>query len=316
VYFVWFQRLLLFIIVIASAGCGYDWPSLPHNHLEIVHVDVGEGDATLFVGPAGTTILVDGGPTGTGEQTLKILQERQINELDVLIASHPHEDHIGGLPEIINGGINVRKAFDNGSTADTKAYRDLINAIKSTTAFQFEKIMPSDTLELGEGAFLHCSASAGELLDGTHLTVTDENDRSIALEAHYKGFDYHLGGDLGGGGKGQADVETPLGKLIGDKDVVHLHHHGSASSTNANWLNNTRSEVVVISVGPNSYGHPSKEVIKRLTGDDPAVTIPPPDIYQTGQVDSSSGITTLGSFSILTDGRTYKIDEHVYFVDE
>lgn len=315
-YLLRLHKLLLLIVVVVFADCGYDWPPLSHNQLEIVHVDVGEGDATLFIGPKKTAVLVDGGPTGTGAQTLQVFQEHQITRLDVLIATHPHEDHIGGLPEILASGIDVRKAFGNGSAADTQTYRNLVTAIQSTTAAQFEKIKPNDVIDLGDGASMTCSVTAGELSNGTLVQVEDENDRSTGLEVRYGGFDYHLGGDLGGGGKGQADIESPLGNIVGKKDVVHLHHHGSASSTNASWLNSTQPKAVVISVGPNTYGHPSKEVIQRLMGDDPAVTIPPPDVFQTGQNDSSTNATVLGSFSIITDGRTYKIGDKNYLVDK
>jgi len=317
------------VLSLIHCACGHDRPPdgwdqdggrdgddfQPGDPLEIIHLDVGEGDATLVVGPGGFTILVDGGPAGSGFAILAELDRRGSDRLDAILATHPDEDHIGGLAEVIQAGVDVAAAFSEGNTSQSLAYRNLVAALAGTDAGGLETLQPGAVFDLGESAWARCTASGGRLYTGTRVLVSDLNDRSLALHVRYGGFDYHVGGDLGGGGLGRADVETPLGAAIGDMDVVHLHHHGSATSTNAAWLNSTLPEVVVLSLGPNPYGHPDPGVVARITGQDPRVTAPAPEVVQTGQGEHEAG-KVLGTFSVVTDGATFTLDGRTREVDE
>ena len=321
--------LLALVLSLLHGACGHDRPPdgwdqdggrdgddfEPGNPLEIVHFDVGEGDATLIIGPDGFTILTDGGPAGSGLVILAELDRRGIDRLDTILATHPDEDHIGGLSEVLLAGVDVSAAFSEGTISQSLAFRDLEAALAGTSAGGLETLQPGKLFDLGESAWARCTASGGRLFSETRVLVSDNNDRSLALHVRYGGFDYHVGGDLGGGGKNQADVETPLAEAIGDMDVVHLHHHGSATSTNAAWLDTTLPEVVVLSVGPNSYGHPDPAVVARITGQDPLVTAPAPEVFQTGRGDHDAG-KVLGTFSVVTDGATFTLDGRTWEVDE
>ncbi len=278
------------------------------GRVEIVHLDVGAGDATLFIGPTGQAALVDGGPDGAGAVVLAELERRGLERLRHLVASHPDADHIGGLDEVA-AAVAVDAAWGEGSQPQTAAFAALADALAGTAAGGLRLLDPGDRLALGDGVELICTASGGRLLDGSRVLVADDNDRSLGLLLRHGGFDYHVGGDLG------AEVERALGPLLGDLDAVHLHHHGAAGSTCAAWLEALRAEVAVLSVGPNPYDHPAGEVVARLRGLDPALTVEPPAVFQTGSGARDAG-PVLGTFAIETDGVRYRLDDSWWEVDE
>jgi beta-lactamase superfamily II metal-dependent hydrolase len=287
----------------------------PSDILEIIHVNVGQGDGTIIIGPNGTVIVVDCGPNRSGDDVARELRDRRIQHVDHLIITHWHIDHYGGVDDMINSGVEVLNAYSRGGSVDTVTYQYTIEALATTTARFFEKIEAGTTIDLGNGAEAVCTISDGKLLDGRVFSSSDENDRSVGIYVYYKGFDYHVSGDLGGGRLGLEDMETPLSEVIGNMDVIRLNHHGSNSSSNINWINNTRPEVVVMSLDNNSYGYPHEQLIDRLTGYDTGITVPLPVIYQTG-VGEYSPAEVLGTFSITTDGNTYRVEQLTFDVDE
>jgi competence protein ComEC len=297
-------RIVVLVVTLTACAChdappeGWDRPA--DSTLRIMHIDVGQGDATLLLGPDGTAVLVDAGSAEAGARVADALAEAGVQSLAVVFVTHPDADHAGGLPAVIAAGIGVRVAYSEGTSSTSETYQALTDSLSGTEAGGLTTLEPGTRFDLGDGVVVTCSISAGRLMDGSRVLVSTTNDRSLGLWVTYGGFDYHVGGDLG------QEVETALGPVVGDLDVLHLHHHGSDGSTAADWLAATRPEVAVLSVGPNSYGHPAAEVVDRLAGI---------ELVQTGEGERPAG-RVLGSFSIFTDGQTYRLDGRTREVDE
>ena len=230
------------------------------QQLRIVHIDVGQGDATLIVGPT-RTLLYDAGVTGSGAKIKSVINSLGLSSVDYFVAGHYHADHIGAIDELINGGTPVNLAsYDRGGTYTSQTYTDYVNAVgakRSTIAL-------NQVIDLGGGVTLTCVAVNGQTAQG-NVTPSGENDRSVALVLRYDTFDYFIASDLTGGGSSTADVESKAAVATGDVDVLHVGHHGSLTSTNLTLLNTLKPEHAVISCGDgNSYGHPTQTILDRL----------------------------------------------------
>jgi beta-lactamase superfamily II metal-dependent hydrolase len=242
------------------------------QNLEIHYINVGWGSSVIVKGPDGTTVLLEAGNTGKGTNEvvpyLKSIGIQPANGLDYMIGGHQHCDHLGGLDEVINAGYNVRaRHYYNGSTYTSSCVDGWETAAATTTAGAPVTITPGTVIPLGNGATMTCVAVNGKIIGGGTVSVSDENDRSIAMLVQYGGFDWLWASDLGGGSEsctgrstGQLDVETAIVQAIspggayplistGGIDVLNVNHHGSESSTNNNWMDYSVPAVAVVAVG-------------------------------------------------------------------
>lgn len=311
------KRLLvaLFCLLLAGFGAGAG--------LEIHHLYVGQGDGTLIVSPTGLTVLIDAGNTGYGSGTvLPYLDGLGIVTLDLVVASHYHADHIGGLDEVINGlgAADIGLAYDRGLGAPlptTVAYTDYASAAAAAGRVA---IGLGQVLDLGGGVSLTCLASDGSVWNYGEVPDADssENDLSIAFLLSFERFQYFTGGDCGGESSSYADLETPLAPLVGDVDACKVNHHGSAYSTNQLFVDTLLPEAGFISVGNNSYGHPVQAVLDRLAAAGCW-------IYQTGAgsggtIPADSGSVANGHLVLETTGFSYSVSfgetEHLYPCDD
>ena len=306
-------------------------------NLEIHYINVGWGGSALVKGPNGTTILMEAGKPGKGAaRVVPYLQSIGIpsaDGLDYVIGGHQHCDHVGGLAEVINAGYDVRVAnYYNGSTTSNSCTTSWQNAALTTTAGDLQTIPLGTVIDLGSGATLTCVAVNGSIYGGGGVTVSDENDRSIALLIQYGQFDFLWASDLGGGPDNepgcserftsQVDVESDVITAItgggsslvsvGGIDVLHVNHHGSESSTNKNWMNVSAPSVAVISVGAgqgSTYIFPRKKVVENvLLAGVSCITAAPTLVLQTEEGNPSDPARTsfagfcVGDLVISTDG--------------
>ena len=309
---------------------------LAAQQLEIHYINVGWGESVFVKGPGGTTVLLEAGNTGKGTQyVVPYLQSIGVPPsagLDYMIGGHQHCDHIGGLDEVINAGYNVRvKQYSNGSSYASSCV-DGWNAAAATTTAGAPVPMPVGTvIQLGNGATMTCVARNGSIIGGGSVSVSDENDRSIALLIQYGGFDYLWASDLGGGSDSctgrstaQLNVESAVINAIspggafplisaGGIDLLNVNHHGSESSTNPDWFNKSDPAVAIIGVGDgqtSGWDLPRIDVVEHvLLGQSAScITAPPTFVLQTqegapaGTLTSHAGFC-VGNIKITTDGN-------------
>ncbi len=278
-------------------------------------------------------MLIDGGPDGMGDsQVLPLMRSLGITQLDYMIASHYHVDHIGGLDEVARvfpPGV----AYDRGgipapSTSQTvyRQYTDAVGTARRT-------ITPGTIIELGGGAIATCIVVAGRLISGGEVPILGrsdasdqlENSASIGILVQYKDFDFLVCGDLTGGGINTTDVETTVAQLVGDVDVVQLNHHGSRTASNRKFLQTLRAEVGVAQMGSgNTFLHPTIETTDRFVNTTPTSgqAPQPPDrnaavsrvpfVLQNQPSPSLSsvshqGLVANGNIEMATDGMSYTI---------
>lgn len=296
--------------------------------LHIYHIDVGQGDATLIVSPEGRALLIDAGNTGKGNDTvLPLLNDLAIEKLDYAVATHYDADHIGGLDEVL-GVVPAEVVLDHGKPvkeSETKAYRDYVAAAGDAR----REIVLGEKLSFGPSVLVQCVAVRGEVYRRTveDERELDENGCSVGLLVRHGGFDYFIGGDLTGGGKSgnrkTVDVESAVGSLVGDLDVLKLNHHGSATSSNQSFLGRTRPEVAVVSVGNGGvnlgYHHPSRAVLDRLHELRSLAAV-----FQTNRGETVGGLTRTDrrlikiaddNIVISTNGKRYIVNGVTFRVD-
>ena len=299
------------------------------QQLEIHYINVSWGGAVLVKGPDGTTVLLEAGNTGKGTgyvvPYLQSIGIQPANGLDYTVAGHQHCDHIGGLDEVVQAGYNVRmKNYYNGSSYSSTCVTGWNSAAASTTAGAPAVVPVGTQILLGNGAKLTFIARNGSIIGGGSVTVSDENDRSIAVLIQYGGFDYIWASDLGGGNvdeactgrftSSQTDVETSVVQAIspgglspmistGGIDVLNSNHHGSESSTNKNWMNLAQPAVAVISTGSgqsSGWDLPRIDVVEKvlLAGATACITVPPAYVLQTEEGAPAGSLTSFAGYSV------------------
>jgi competence protein ComEC len=218
------------------------------QQLELRFLNVGQADAAL-IRADGKTALIDAGTAGVIGQ----LRALGIDTIDLLVASHNHADHIGGMTGVLAGTV-VRFYLDNGVPHTTATYQRTIQAV-STSGAQYLR-PTARTITLG-------SARIRVLPPPPPPTGGDQNNSSVGLLVQYGDFRAILTGDS----------ELPeLQYWLSNDSVPRVHvvkvaHHGSWNGTSAEWVQATRPQVAVISVGAgNSYGHPSPGVTQQWEG--------------------------------------------------
>jgi len=319
------------------------WPAVGSlaeaQQLEIHYINVGWGGSVLVKGPDGTTVLIEAGDTGKGiTRVVPYLQSiglQPADGLDYIIGGHQHCDHIGGLDEVINAGYDVRiQQYYNGSSYSTSCATKWNNAAASTTAGVPIAMPVGTVIPLGSGAHITAVAVNGSIIGGGSVSVSNENDRSIALLVQYGGFDWLWASDLGGGtidqactgrATSQTDVESSVVTAIspggafplisaGGIDVLHANHHGSESSTNRNWMNYAQPAVAVISVGDGQGSNwylPRRDVVENvLMAGVPCITAPAALVLQTEEGAPTGSLTSfegysVGNIQIVSDGQAF-----------
>ena len=222
----------------------------------IYYLDVGQGDSELIRLPGGENVLIDTGTGETADKLVSLLQELGVKRVDHLIATHPHEDHIGGMESVVRkipvGKIYMPKVADK-QIPTTRTYEGLIDAI-SDKKLKTTQAKAGMTIPLSGQAKLELLAPNGTQYD-------DLNNYSVVAKLTYGQKTFLFTGDAE-----KLSEKEMLGKNYDLKcDVLKCGHHGSSSSTSAAFLKAVSPQFAVISCGLNNdYGHPNKEVLSRL----------------------------------------------------
>lgn len=242
---------LLFAVSCGSVSAGSTPP--PAGALVVSFIDVGQGDATL-IQSGGQSYLVDGGDPEAGPEVVDFLRSRGVEELDGMVATHPDADHIGGLPDVLDA-FEVSTVYLSGDTKGTTTSNTFLRAVRDEGAQVFE-VRAGLRLDWG-GTDVVVVAPPPESEGGL---FSDSNENSVSLLLTFGEARVLLTGDA----ENQAEEYMSTGLYTGPVTVLKVGHHGSNTSTTPLFLSRFRPEVAVISVGDNSYGHPTPQTVRRL----------------------------------------------------
>ena len=253
--------LIIILLSLGISGCAINIPESQANEVEekefvasdkelVAHfIDVGQGDASFIELPNGETMLIDAGTSSFGDDIVEYIEDLGYSDIDYVVATHPHADHIGGMAEVI-------ESFDIGSVYMPRAV---------STSKTYENLL--DTID-EKGLSIHTGKAGVEILDADDLTIeifapvldtySNLNNYSIVLKITYGDTSFLYTGDA---------EEESLEEITGDikADVLKVGHHGSDTSTTSEFLELVKPKYAVISVGEgNSYGHPASSTIQLL----------------------------------------------------
>jgi competence protein ComEC len=223
----------------------------PLGDMEVDFIDVGQGDSILITTPNDSTILVDGGRKSEGETVLSYLEEKGTTSLDLVVATHPDADHIGGLIDVLDQ-IDVKKVLDSGKSHTSQTYLEYLSLID-------EKNIPFQIATAGEYLDIDPEVEIRVLNSGEGYS--DNNDASVVLKVSHGEVDYLLTGDAGI----EAEENMINANYNLDAEVLKVGHHGSDTSTSQEFVEAVNPIYGILSYGEgNSYGHPHSEVYNRL----------------------------------------------------
>jgi competence protein ComEC len=231
----------------------------PDKKLKVDFLDVGQGDAIYIQTPSGQQILVDGG-ADPEEICLALGDELPYwdKSLDLVVLTHPDDDHIMGLVEVLLR-YEVGQVLEPGLDCGTPAYEEWLrlideNDIKRTIAEAGQQ------MDLGDGIRIDVFHPQEELMEGTE---SDTNNNSVVLRLVWDDVSFLLTGDI----CEEAEREMLYRGYELDSSVLKVAHHGSDTSTSSHFLAAVDPDVAVISVGEdNAFGHPGDETLARLDG--------------------------------------------------
>jgi competence protein ComEC len=240
------------------------------GQLEIHYFDIGQGDAALIISPTGKTILVDGGPPEAGAHLAERVKALVKGPLDLVILSHPHRDHLGGIGDAVRA-VGAKAFLDPHFDQPSEGYRDLLSLMGSKAESYLGPADPARPEELthiaiGDDAKIWLLwpriGPGGEkiepFLEGTR---SDANSNSVVFKLVYGKTAFLFVGDA------EPDTEDYLIQKNIDltSTVLKVGHHGGRHSSTTPWLDKVKPRVAVIScAAQNDYGHPGKETLVRL----------------------------------------------------
>ena len=247
---------LIISVIILLTGCGDTSTSnntpVNTNIMKVHYIDVGQGDSIL-VQVNGKNLLIDAGPGSSTDKLLAYLKKQNISTLDYIVATHPHEDHIGGMAEVIKH-YNVGEFYAPKVVTTTRTFQNMISALKGK-GLKINTAKEGVTIDLGSNAecvMLAPNSSSYESL----------NNYSAVIKITFGNTKFLFTGDA----EKLSEKEMLDKNLDLSADVLKVGHHGSTSSSSAAFLDKTAPKAAIISCGKgNDYGHPHKPTITALT---------------------------------------------------
>lgn len=210
------------------------------------YLDVGQADSIL-VQSEGINMLIDAGTNSSGQTAVKDLEDLGVTKIDYLIGTHPHEDHIGGMDDIIKN-FDIGIIYMPKIQTNTKTFEDVLDAV-SEKSLKITSPKKGDEFEVG-GA--RCEIMTDGIEDTSNLNLS-----SIVIRMTYGTQSFLFMGD--------AEKENEETRQWPQTTVLKVGHHGSSTSSSTQFLNEVQPQISVISVGKdNKYGHPTKTTINKL----------------------------------------------------
>jgi competence protein ComEC len=245
--------------------------------LSVHFLDVGQADSALILLPNGENMLIDGGESTNADTIIRYLRSHDVTTIDYLVATHPHADHIGGLPAIINA-FEIHSIFMPRVTHTTQTFERLLTSIQ-------DKGLQIDEAKGGTN-ILSLPGLEIDIIAPIRFDFTNLNDHSAVIRLVFGNTSFLFMGDAEAASENHITADVSA-------DVLKVGHHGSRTSTSAAFLRRVAPSHAVISVGRNSYGHPTDDVLSRL--DDAGVKV-----YRTDMV---------GTIIFTSDGESIIVDK-------
>ena len=222
--------------------------SLPvDGNLNIYFIDVGQADSILITNND-ASMLIDAGNNEDGEDVVNFIKDKGITKLDHVVGTHPHEDHIGGLDDVINSDIEISNIYMPQIETTTKTFEDVIDAI-ANKGLSITSPKEGDTFYVGNASL---KVMTDSILDEDNLNLS-----SITLLMQYGNNKFLFMGD--------AEEENEVTRDWPKVDLLKVGHHGSNTSSSDKFLNETKSTYSIIMAGEgNSYGLPTEETLNKL----------------------------------------------------
>ena len=246
------NMLMAFVMSFGILGSNVNPSDIPENsNFEVHFIDVGQADSAL-IECDGETMMIDGGNVADSNVVAAYLKKEDVTELNYVVCSHAHEDHVGGL----SGALSVTKAdniYAPKTETNTKAYKN------------FKKKAEEQNVEIKHpniGDEIQLGSSTVEFLGPVDENGKDLNSTSIVLKITYGNTSFLFTGDA------ESDEEEEILNSGADlkSTVLKVGHHGSRTSTSYPFLREVMPQYAVISVEKgNSYGHPNEETLSKLS---------------------------------------------------
>ncbi|MDV5112060.1 ComEC/Rec2 family competence protein [Clostridium perfringens] len=219
------------------------------SKLMISYMDVGQGDAA-YIKVNGNDILIDAGPRSNSKELLEQLKAKNIDDFELVIATHPHEDHIGGMVDVFKE-YEVKAFYSPKITHTTKTYENLVKAVKDE-GLKTKELKGGTVIDLGEGAKF-------EVFTPQKSEYEELNDYSPIMKLSFGDTSYLFTGDAEKLAEEEALAKY---KTSLDSDVIKFGHHGSSSSSSNAFIEAVSPKYGIISCAKdNKYGHPHRETL-------------------------------------------------------
>ena len=218
-----------------------------NGELQVYYIDVGQADSILIINKE-DAMLIDAGNNEDGEDVVNFIKDKGITKLDYVVGTHPHEDHIGGLDDVINSDIEIENVLMPKIETTTKTFEDVVDAI-SNKGLTVKAPSKGDTFTLGDS---NLEVMTDSILDEDNLNLS-----SITLRLQYGNNSFLFMGD--------SEEENEKTITWPKTDVLKVGHHGSSTSSSEEFLNEVKPSISIIMAGKgNSYGLPKEEIVERL----------------------------------------------------
>lgn len=226
-------------------------PSIAATPTMKVHfINVGQGDATYIKMPGGEDVLIDGARQGQGDEVIAYLKKMKVDDIEIMISTHPDADHLGGLDEVLKA-YRVESVYAPKVAHTTDAYANFLKAVKAEKlTIKTAKVGVKLPLKTVTAKFVGPVREYGK---------SDLNNWSAVLHVTYNQNKFLFTGDAEKAS--ESDMVKAKQTLLAD--VIKVGHHGAKTSSNADFLKVVKPKYAVISVGKNAYGHPTAEVLNR-----------------------------------------------------
>lgn len=290
-----FKLALAISMIFLLMGCEYieepNSEASSNDILEVHFIDVGQADSIL-IKKGNESMLIDAGNNDDGDLVVNYLKRQKVKKLKYLIGTHPHEDHIGGLDDVIDN-IEIENIIMPNAIATTKTFEDVLDSI-SNKGLSITKPKVGNKYTLNGAEFIILAPNGEE--------YSSLNDYSVVIKL--------INGDNTFLFTGDAEVLSEKEMLKDNKkllksDVLKVGHHGSVTSTHQAFLDAVDPSVAVImSEKGNSYGHPHKEVMASLKKR--PIDILRIDLQGTIIMKSDGKVISFGDKEILTDDNSPK----------